>query len=280
VAQHFADRLVRRERLLVAAAEQHVSAAGVRLPRELRGEARLADARLAGENDQPRAAARRGIAPRAAQGGKLRVAADERARLGAGQRRRQRDRVGRRRLADRRHQFPRRGRRRDGEAVAETPRQRVVARERRGAVARRREQPDQLAAGLLAQRVERGALAREPYGAREVAGDRRLRGERAERDGQLVQQPFARVVHPFVLEAHQQLAAARKRERLLDALTCEQVLALAQIDLETVAREAHVPARRHEVPGGRAECMPELGQRAAQARAGALFEDVGPEQPS
>src|SRR3954463_8822027 len=84
--------------------------------------------------------------------------------------------------------------------------------------------------------------------------------------------------HPLVIEVAQQLTAAEFK-RLGPAVERHQALKLAQVDPHTGSLlDADPLAVRNNAAGGaRPELAPQRRESRAQARAGTLVENVGPE---
>jgi hypothetical protein len=250
---------------------------------QLGHEARLADAGLAADEDEPPLAG-----PRALEGGleagERRGAPDERAGAGpahdGGHARRRGGGGGGRHVgvglarAHRIDQRPGLGRRRDAQVRAQPLAQALGGRERRGAIARRGQSPDERAPALLGERVQAGRRAAQADGRRTVA--RRLGAgcERLEPCRDPLALLVARREHPVGLQAGEQRAGAQG-ERLVGAAVGEQRLRLAGVHPVRLERDRVAVGR--EAARRRAERAAQLVERRAQARAGAGVEDVGPE---
>ncbi len=268
LAQRLRERLERRERLLRAAAEQDGGAVGERGGGELVGEPGLADAGLAGQQHEPAVAVHLHAGPGRAQALELGAAADELGRVGALERARRRDRRGRRapQLVEQRARL---ARGRDAERAAQPLGEPLARGQRGGAVAGRREPLDQAAVRLLGERVERDLLAREA----DRLGRVRRRRELLQRLGEPLRVRLAGVVGPVVVEAVEDRRAAR-RQRGGGVAGVERRGERARVDR---ALERHRLAPGDELVGRGTERAAQLGQRGAQAGAGRLVEDVGPE---
>ena len=270
LAQRLGERLERRERLLRAAAEQDGGAAGERGGGELVREPRLADAGLAGEQHEPAVAVHLHAGPRRAQALELGAAADEPVAWARVQHARRRDGCGRRapQLVEQRARL---ARRRDAERAAQPLGEALAGGQRGGAVAGAREPLDQPAVRLLGERVERDLLARQ--------ADRRAPGRRARpRAARARRRAAARAPGgrrgPSRRRSRRGSARgwppARRRGRRRRAPPRTRACRPRALERDRLA-----PG--DEVAGRRAERAPQLGQRGAQACAGRLVEDVGPE---
>jgi hypothetical protein len=112
----------------------------------------------------------------------------------------------------------------------------------------------------------------------EVAGGVGRGGQLRERGAHPAGVLAARLVHPVLVEAGQQLARAQL-DGLARATRVQQRDERAHVDPEAVAVERDRVARRDHAGRGDAECGAQLRQRDAQARARAPVEHVGPEAP-
>ena len=130
----------------------------------------------------------------------------------------------------------------------------------------------------LSQRIEFGLAPRQTHGAVEIARSLERGGVAAGGVEEALAEPVATLIHPLVLESHEQLFAIQL-ERGLHFPCVEQALDLADVDPDPVgARQRDRVARGLEDarglrPEGRAqphECGP-------QAHPCALVEDVRPE---
>ena len=87
----------------------------------------------------------------------------------------------------------------------------------------------------------------------------------------------AELVHPFVVEAGEQLPSAQL-ERLIEPLVLDEITERGRVDPQPGAIEADALARRQQrLPGLGAERSPDRPDRVAQARAGARVQHLGPE---
>ena len=269
LAQRLGVGLERRQGLLPAAAEQHRRAALQHLAREAIGEPRLADARLACDQDDAVAAVRGHARPGRPQPHELGAAADELRVVGG-----QRDRSRRGRcVLERLDQLAGLARRRDRELRAQPLGEALARAHRRRAVAGCGEPLDQPPVRLLGERVERDLLAREPH----RLGGLRARRHRLERLRQPLGVRAPRLVRPLVLEAVEDRPAAR-RERRGRVSAAQRRVERASVDRQTLAVERDRLAGRDHVIRCRAERAPQLAERGAQAGASRLVEHVGPER--
>jgi hypothetical protein len=186
----------------------------------------------------------------------------------------------RRRLtrADLLDQLPRRRRGNDPELSSEAVGEAAVRRQRRRAVPIVRQAADQLEMGLLGERVECDLAARQRNRPREVP--RRLRAS-----GHPLQQPrlprtvlVASLINPVLVEVFEQFAFA-ELERLLKSTLGDELLELADVgpDLIGAGEGDSVAAGQQVAIGVSAQRATQSRQGAAQARACALIEHVGPE---
>jgi hypothetical protein len=248
-----------RQRLLPAAAEQHRRAAVEHLAREAIGEPRLADARLAREQDDPVAAVR--VTPAHARRSRSSSRRGRRTRVvgGAGERG-----AGVAAVLERLDQARGLARRRDRELRAQPLGEAPARGQRRRAVAGAARPLDQAPVRLLGERVERDLLAREAGPPRRLRARREL--PRAPREPLGV--GAARLVRPVVLEAVEDRRRGTPPPR-------PRPVAAPQRRRRTRARRPPAPAPSSatvsrvgdDVLRRRAERAPQLAQRGAQARA-------------
>ena len=125
----------------------------------------------------------------------------------------------------------------------------------------------------LRERLERGLAPGQLDRPPDVAGVLGFPRQRLERSDGALAMRVARLEHPLVVEPGEQRALA-ERERLLAATLGAEPFRLEHVHPGAVG-EPDAVAGRHERVG--AERSPERPERAAQARAGALVEHVGPE---
>ena len=173
--------------------------------RELLGEARLTDPRLAGDQHDPPVAVHLHAAPTGAQPRQLGAAADEHRFVRAREAGWWRDGLWLR-AAEFVDQRSRLARRRDAELRAQALGEVPAGRQRRGAVAARGEPLDQSAVGRFRQRVERDLGARQPNRLRWIERGGRSRLERA---GEPVCVLVAGLDRPLFVEAVEDRRAAR-----------------------------------------------------------------------
>jgi hypothetical protein len=282
LTQCFGERPVGRHTVCEAAAGEGHGAFTLSLDGERRDEARLADAGLAG-NGHHRRVAGAGLAPGLTQMCERIVAADKRRGVCAGQGRGQRRgprRAGRARrvpldLVDER---PRLRGRLDSEVAHEGRSQRPIRRHGAGAVAGARESQDEVARGVLRQRVERHVLAAVPHCEAQIAGLLGRCSQRREHLAHALAMPVALLEHPVVVEVAQQLAAA-ELQCLRATAERDEAGELARVDPDAgrVLDPDSLAVGRNTARGDLAELVAQGGQRRAQARPRALLEDLGPE---
>ena len=208
-AQRLGPGLVGPQRLLRAAAHQGHAAGVAHVARELERQPRLAHAGVALDHDQ---------AARAGGAGALGLAAHEH----PGRAPVQQGRGGgppRRATADRVVERARGRRRGDGEGAAQALAQLVVGHERPGAVARRDQPLDQVARGLLGERVEREPGPSQAHRLGRVAG---ALGHLGQDLGPAPALLVAGVAGPLVVQAREQLALA-ELQRLLEPAGRDQL---------------------------------------------------------
>jgi hypothetical protein len=150
-----------------------------------------------------------------------------------------------------------------------------VGRQRGRPVARGRQVANQVAVGVLGERVGRDQLAGARHGRAQIAGRLGSGGEPAQRLADGVPAAIALVVDPLVGQPREELAA-HERECVVEALLGDELVERTGVDPH-IRCEADLVARGDEVAV--AERAPQVGERGAQARAGALVEDLGPEPP-
>ena len=249
-------------------------AVGCRCREHFPREPGLAHAAVPADHDGGPAAAGRLPVPQ--QGTHLTVPANQR-RAGAG---RGGGHGRRRRLPQARDHPGGLGGRADPELRAEPRGEPVVGGHRPGLVAGRDEQPDQLAGGLLVQR-----LARRPPGGPvacrcDVPVGLGRRGERPVRGAQPVPVLVPGVEHPVSVELAEQVAAVQ-RHRIGGTPGRQQPAELADVHQQPVASQLReIPPGAQVAVGGRPERGAQRPQRAAQAGPRAGVQDVRPQQGS
>ena len=285
-AQHLEHRLVGAGAGLVEAAEQHDRAVAVDGAGELRGEPRLADPRVAGEQDEPPLVADRRV-PRLVQRAERLLAADERVAGGrgperggqrAGRETGGRGRLGRRRVAaqqprvERHHGRP--GRR--AELVAQQLAQLVERAQRLGGVARRLVDLHQQPVRGLAERRQPDRGARGVLGGVELAAAEpqpRL-AERLQRAQAQALDLAAAVAHPRpVALGEERLGAERERGAgLRGGVLPAAVVERLGRDLDGVGERLGVDPQRL---GQREPQLGAAGQRVGAERAAELRKQRG-----
>ena len=261
-------------------ADGPAGALGAGAVEQLGGQAGLADAGLAAQDDDGTGAGA-GLVPRAQERLQLGLAADE-GKQAAGRsgrcRRFDHDGLARGRVAS--HAFPpqrfgqlaRRGARRQAQLAAQPLAQALVGGQGGGAVAGRGQAAHEAAVHLLPHRLERDLAP----GVGERCLGLGVLGQPLEQVDEAVAVGVARPQRPLVLEAGQQRRVAELR-RPGELALGDEGIELAGVD-QDVAVELDVVARRHDVGAARlAEVAAQGPDRAAQARAGAGVEHVGPE---
>ena len=261
-------------------ADGPAGALGAGAGEQLGGQAGLADAGLAAQHDDG-AGAGAGLVPGTQERLQLGLAAHEgkQAAGRSGRRRRcDHDGVARGRLAlrafppQRLGQLARRGARRQAQLAAQPLAQALVRGQGRGAVAGRGEAAHETAVHLLPHRLERDLTP----GVGERCLGLGVLGQPLEHVDEVVAVGVARPQRPLVLKAGQQRRVAELR-RPGELALGDEGIELAGVDRH-VAVELDVVACRHDVGASRlAEVAAQGPDRAAQARAGAGIEDVGPE---
>ena len=273
--------LVGHQGLLVAAPVQDGGTGGVDPARQLAGQRRLADPGLSAHHGDPRVAAER-VVPgvlkpverRSAALGRDRARQCRRERRWAGRLRRARADPSAAHVLDERAGL---GRGRHAELAAQPVGQRRRRRQRRRTVAGAREQADQLAMCLLAERLGLQPPAR-PAGRRaQLACGLGLRGERREHARELCRVLVAGAQHPVGVHAGEQLAhpAVDGRRQLAGGRVPPE---LPQVGAHARRVEPDLVARGDDgVAAGRAERATQLVDGVAQRLAGALLADVRPQ---
>ena len=205
LGERLGEGLERGERLLGTAAEQDRGAARQCRGGELVGEAGLADAGFAGEQDQTPVAVHLHARPRRAQALELGAAADELGPVRALERARSRNRCGEgpAQVVEQRAGLAGRW---DAERAAQPFGEALAGGERGGSVAGAREPLDQAPVRFLGEWVERDLLTRQTDRGRRVG---RPGGQLLERLGEPLSVRLARIVGPLVLEAVEDRCAAR-----------------------------------------------------------------------
>ena len=145
--------------------------------------------------------------------------------------------------------------------------------ERGAPVPGRVEPAHQRSVDLLRERLERSLAPGERHGSAQIARLDGRRRERLEQRDDALAMVVLRLERPLVAEIRQQVVVA-KRERVRESSLRPQALGLEDVD-RRLRREPDAFARRDE--GVFTERAPERPERAAQARARALVEHVGPE---
>jgi hypothetical protein len=193
--------------------------------------------------------------------------------VAAGERRRERwRRLG---AADLRRQRARRLPGRDAELARQQLAQVRVGGERGRPVANGRQAADKVAVGGLGERVERDLLARAVDRAAQVARRLRARGQPAERVAHLLAAAVALREHPLLGEVLEQ-RPAHELERLVEPVLTHERIERPRVDPHGRRQRDRVTRAEQRVVAERAA---QLGERGAQARAGALVEHVGPQHP-